>query len=147
MGNQPKSPSVPKKQLITKYDSAKKPDEERKKSRLEAAAYLFLTIWVLADVFVDYGHARIAAWAFYIALAIPLVLLAYHTKEGWPAWVRFLRWGFIIVVVTLLILLPVITSLGYSGNLVARLGQKRERLLGGGLLDRLDFMLGRAGRT
>ncbi|MGD1089266.1 MAG: hypothetical protein ABR955_11150 [Verrucomicrobiota bacterium] len=92
-------------------DKPNQPDKERDQSRLETITCLFLSSWVLADVFSDFGHNKMARVAFYLIVLFLICLLAYHVRKGWPSWAKVSTLIFIFVVIFFLVWLPVITYL------------------------------------
>jgi hypothetical protein len=82
-------------------------EEDSETHRLEAFAAVFLSLWVSADILVDYGHNTLALGFFSVAQIIPLYLLAFHIGKGWPRRKKVAKWAFIVGV------------LGFSGVLYA----------------------------
>jgi hypothetical protein len=84
---------------------------EKQQHRLEAITYVFLSIWITADILVAYGHTSLALWFFYGALSLPLYLLAHHTGIGWPKWKSIVVYILVIVLSILPVVLYVISRI------------------------------------
>jgi hypothetical protein len=100
-----------------KHDSENRPDHEESHHRVEAKAFLFIGLWVFADVLVVFGHVRMAVWIFGIALFIALGLFTYHAQRGWPKLGRCFWWFNVISVPILVVILFLCSRSPSSPNL------------------------------
>lgn len=68
------------------------PENDKGHHRIEAKAYAFLSLWIVADLLVIFRHVSIATWIFYFVLVAGLGLSTHHAIKGWPPRKKTFSW-------------------------------------------------------
>lgn len=90
--------AIKSKQQPKIHETDNRPDDEVGHHRIEAKAYLFICVWVFADVLVVFEHPHLSIWFFGVALFIALGLLTLHAQRGWPCLRRVIWWSHFLTV-------------------------------------------------